>query len=189
MNLKLEFEMTFEEFKEAQRAHIQNALKRSGRPRSRYWILFLVLFVILFAMLQSKMVSAPAQEQPNDQTSNSLASLFRPLLPYLGFFVIIVVAGFVLLRFWTKQNWFEERLVKGPLILEISHDGFRHTSRMAQLDVVWPAFIWWLETPNLFVLYATRNGIEIIPKRAFPNPTDVEALRSFLSSKIERGNR
>lgn len=191
MNLHLEFELTFEEYREAQRAHFFAAIKPRSKSKWRFFAAFAVIFVTIFVTLQNRKTAEPApeqttQEQGTEAGGNSLKSLWVPLLPYLGYLLVFIVTVIVLLRILIRRNWRNERLIKGVLRLDLSDEKFRIASKLTTTELVWAAFIRWEETVHLFVLYMSENRIEIVPKRPFATSDDLDAFRRFLSNTVTR---
>lgn len=189
MNLHLEFQYTFEEFKEAQQTHVKRLFKSVFRFGKLWWALTVGLAVMFFLVLQTKN-SPPSPPPPavdsSSSGSNSLKDLVTPLLPWLlwmGVVALILYTAFrrkwIFTGDWKGNAWLHETRV-----MEINEEAVRTRTRLTDVMHRWEAFIRQVETPNLFVLYVSENAIEMIPKRAFGSPEEVAAFREFITGKI-----
>jgi hypothetical protein len=111
-----------------------------------------------------------------DQRSSSLASYWPFTL------VLIFWASIVPLQAWL--NWRRNAHLRGEITYDFQPEGVRVITRAADAFLKWEAFIKSKETPNLFLLFLTKQMCHMVPKRAFASEADIEALRELLREKI-----
>lgn len=99
------------------------------------------------------------------------------------------LAGFVLVGLLFKYGvpYFSARsFVKknpdklGPAKHSISQDGTSYESKHGSGHTAWSAYQRIRETRDLFLLYTQSNFAQILPKRCFDTPRDVETYRQIL---------
>jgi hypothetical protein len=54
----------------------------------------------------------------------------------------------------------------------------------SQRRYLWGGIVGWQETRNLFVLYRSLVSFELVPKRAFPDPSLIDHFRGLLVSAV-----
>ncbi|MGB6477239.1 MAG: YcxB family protein, partial [Candidatus Sulfotelmatobacter sp.] len=75
-------------------------------------------------------------------------------------------------------------VLQGLVRYQFDDDGIRLFTPHSQADVKWPAFIKWKEGKNTFFTYQTPKIGNVIPKRFFQNPTDIDAVRTLMRTHI-----
>jgi len=101
---------------------------------------------------------------------------------WLYLLILIFWAGVVPLQAWL--NWRRNAPLRGEITYDFQPEGVRVITRAADAFMKWEAFIKSKETPNLFLLFLTKQMCHMVPKRAFASEADVEALRELLREKI-----
>lgn len=103
------------------------------------------------------------------------------------FFLVPVVilmfwAGIIPLQAWL--NWKRNAPLRGELTYDFQPEGVQVVTTTSNSFMKWEAFIKSKETPNLFLLFLTKQMCHMVPKRAFASEADLESLRVLLSEKI-----
>lgn len=70
----------------------------------------------------------------------------------------------------------------GPSKVSISSHGVDYESLQANTTAKWSAYPRILETKDLFLLYTQSNIAQILPKRCFENPDEINDLRKILTT-------
>lgn len=108
-------------------------------------------------------------------------------LAVLAIFVLFVTYGapFLSARSFVKKN--ADKL--GPATHSIGPDGTSNESSHGESKTKWTAYVRIRETPRLFLLYTQTNFAQILPKRCFDSPTEVEkyrqVLRTYYKGRLE----
>jgi hypothetical protein len=81
---------------------------------------------------------------------------------------------------WVRWHWHRNRRVWGPCELLADEHGLVVIEKEAEGRMSWSAFVWWEETPHLFLLFRAPAYSVLIPKRAFQSDSDLLAFRGLL---------
>ena len=118
---------------------------------------------------------------------NCIITRSRPFADYywslfLGLFLTI---GYPLLTSVSARAAFRKQpAMQKPASAAYSPEGLTMESALYTGETKWPAFVSYLETPRLFVLYHGPRAFRPIPKRAFTNDADLREFRALLEEKI-----
>jgi hypothetical protein len=105
----------------------------------------------------------------------------------IAIFVLVIRYGvpFLSARAFVKKN--PDKL--GPVKHSIGPDGASYESSHGDGKTKWTAYLRIRETPRFFLLYTQSNFAQILPKRCFDSPDEVEryrqVLRAFYKGKLE----
>jgi hypothetical protein len=105
----------------------------------------------------------------------------------LAILVLFVTYGasFLSARTFVKKN--PDKL--GPAKHSIGPDGTSNESRHGEGNAKWTAYLRIRETKRFFLLYTQSNFAQILPKRCFESPAEVEryrqVLRTYYKGKLE----
>jgi hypothetical protein len=190
--IRIEYQLTFEEFREGMAAVRGRALRRiKKRSRRTQFFLFLGTFVGLLIGLEFawKLALGPAP---------------RPAAPLLGFretiesvkpqvFTLVTICALVFMAVYLARRQFRNQV----------DDLWNETPRLHQLRAVtfdehavtvsdplaesltrWEAYLRVDETRGLFLLYTSEFAAEMFPKRAFADPAQADALRELASRRL-----
>ena len=72
----------------------------------------------------------------------------------------------------------------GLTTVEVSEQGLAMTAPGSRGESTWDAYISYLETQNLFLIFMSPKMARVLPKRAFGSDEDRQALRSLLATHI-----
>lgn len=112
-------------------------------------------------------------------------SKWKDQLPWMA------VGLFLIAFFWIFGFYRSYRTKKGTPVLQgivrfqFDDDGIHLTTPHSQADVKWPALIKWKEGKHTFLTYQTPKIANVIPKRFFRSPADVDAMRSLMRTHIQ----
>jgi hypothetical protein len=70
----------------------------------------------------------------------------------------------------------------GPSKVSVNADGVNYESPHANAASKWSAYPRIMETMDLFLFYTQSNFAQILPKRCFENPNEIESLRKILTT-------
>ncbi len=162
---------------------IRRAHRRNIKNFWPFWLILAVVWATLigWTLLPSPSASAPAATQP----ANLFSDLFVPLLPWIGVFVAIMVASRWGRRRVAARQFSRFGPLQRPRTFQLSTSGVTVTEPLSYHHYQWQAFPRWEETKNLFTLYISEYGMEIITKRAVGSETTIEQLRDMLRSSID----
>jgi len=167
MNIQVEFELTFEDWKEAMWLH-----RRRGAPADQplRWLNYFGLgaaslgFVLLVQRLDGGGWVAP------------LALILMGLLVPLQ---LISVRNDQINQAWAKA----QRLIH-PTTWRFDESGVRCSGVHWEITYHWTAFTSWIEGPAIIALYASADQFHTIPKRAFADPQQLNELRRLLDTHM-----
>lgn len=73
---------------------------------------------------------------------------------------------------------------RGPIILEANAEGLHTETLNCTSRMKWTYFSQAKERGQLFVLYAGKHNVILIPKRVFPYPEDEDAFRALVREHV-----
>lgn len=91
-------------------------------------------------------------------------------------------AGMIPLQAWL--NWKRNAPLRGEITYDFQPEGIHVITAISDAFLKWEGFIKSKETPNLFLLFLTKQMCHMVPKRAFSSEADVVSLRELLREKI-----
>lgn len=186
--MQIEFEYTLEDYKEAQRAATKEQLHPRGRVREWIgWVVFIALTGALFILLNKTSKPAVATPPPPPTPPDMMRDLVIPLIPWLLFFGLIWFVVFRQLRGRAKQAWEKQPYLQLRRTFEFTEDRVIMDDVQSRSEMRWTVFSKFVESRNLFLLYHGPYVFNMIPKRAFSGPAEVEAFRRLLQQKIQPG--
>ena len=122
-------------------------------------------------------------QTPADVGGNS-SNLFTAFLPMLvaliGF--LFIVRG--ILRRGIHVAWEGQPVVRQPVHLEATNDRVVYSTALSRSEYAWPAYVSFSETSNLFVLFPSALTFQVIPKRGFAGPEQLQAFHDLLASRL-----
>lgn len=158
---KVEYQLTFDEYLEAQRTYI----KTSRFTYYSYWVFGILGIVVgIIGIVMVPLVAAS----------------YGAVL--LGTLLVLSVTLFHHLR--VARLWKKEQNISKPLSVDIAEDDLHIISPNEDGRIKWAAFNRFLETKNLFMIFRQRNMFNVIPKRIFKDLGEVELFRNLLRRKI-----
>lgn len=176
-----DFSYVLEDLAEAQKTHRPEDGKNPYKSLIG-WIFFIGLAVILFNYLNENQPVTSRRNKANRVVSPlDMAAFVAPWIisfVFIGYFVLNNIRG------RAKKAWDSNEKLHCPQKLEVTVDGISFESQYGAIVQKWPAFQRFLESKNLFVLYSSPISMSIVPKRAFPNPADLEWFRALLNKEI-----
>lgn len=155
--MRVEYECTPAEWKEARRAVVREVGRGAGWWRAL--IPFAFVLVVLVLILSTRNISA-----------RGLATGFVRVLPVYG---VAFVLAFVLLFIWQRMSNGNEDSPPDKLAkLELGEEGVRIVARGTREQLDWEGLDRHLETPNLFILLRRETAGPVfypVPKRVLAN--------------------
>ncbi len=176
-----DFSYVLEDLAEAQKTHRMENGKKHYKSLIG-WIFFTGLAVIFFNYLNENQPMTSRQRMTNRVASPLDMATF--VVPWIIFFVFMGYFVLKNIRGRAKKMWDANEKLHCPQKLEVTVDGISFESQFGATVQKWPAFQRFLESKNLFVLYSSPISMSIVPKRAFPNPADLEWFRALLNKEI-----
>jgi hypothetical protein len=101
---------------------------------------------------------------------------------FFGALVPVYIAAPWLERGLLRRK-FERRDDRLPMTAVFTDTTFATVSARQTVKVAWQSCLKTVETPESFLIYASKRNIAVVPKRAFP-PEDLAALSEFLRDAI-----
>lgn len=167
---------------------------RLGQRRGlkQVWIVLVVILSVVFVSsclipaFTSNPTPGPGGTPPATQHQVSLREALRPLLPFPFIFIFL----------WFASNWGVRRIIAarqlkkfGPLqrprILTFTPQSVSVREPLASGVYLWPAFLEWKETSDLFILYVSDSGgAELVMKNAVGDAVMLERFRDMLRNCI-----
>src|SRR5260370_2758582 len=163
--MKITYQITADEYADAQRAHLSS--KASWRWRNRITLAGAILMLALSIFIAII-----------DRTGRAMV---RP-----GIIFFSLCLAFLLLRHTNLLwRWQYNKIdsLKRENTVEIREDGITASTEAARSEIKWISYIRWYESKTLFLLYQQPRLFNIYPKRAF-GPGEVDEFRELLQRKI-----
>jgi YcxB-like protein len=167
-----------------------------NRTMSRAMIVLIPLGIILTAYLSSRQsalqVSGPAGNSVTRvaQSPNFMQVIIQ-LVPWIVIFGVLSLVlrlgrlgggrtGFSV----NRRLWDLAVNLHRPYTMEFSESGCVIAQTFVRADYSWEYFLGSVETPSLFLLFASPVQFHIIPKRAFTDEDEANELRRLLRAKV-----
>ncbi|MEO1222364.1 MAG: YcxB family protein [Pseudomonadota bacterium] len=108
----------------------------------------------------------------------------------IGAGLMLGLARFVFVPRYAKRAWRDFALIKEPVELTLSAEGFGMVQPSAHVDAKWEQIIAWDEDSKVFALYVTRQQAYILPKSQL-SVGHIDFSRSCLikSGLIKKGTK
>lgn len=191
MNIRLEYSLTPEDHIEFQRAFPDTPKRLPAKTPPKYlspsfwgWVVILGFAVSMFIVFRVRMpvpLAAPAPKPPNPEPGIMVA------LPYL--LILALVLSYVFLRLRFPKSAIKKAFDRDPRLAERQqvtlcdeHATFR--TETASSVFIWTHFTHFAETKTLFVLLVSQTAAQLIPKRAFGSPQEMEEFRGFALAHV-----
>lgn len=166
MSIPLEFQCTFEEFREG-----GQTINRSVNSAVRFeWVAWVCIALVTLLTISRK----------DSSKDGPKLVLFVPLA-LMTLFVIILL--FSRRRQWRK-NFQQNRDMQVPQRILISDDGLNFENAMSSGVIRWTGFVRLEETNRLFLLYTSPSLAVFIPKRAFATELDLRMFEAFARANV-----
>jgi magnesium-transporting ATPase (P-type) len=195
VHIRLEFQYTWDELREAQKAHA-NKRTRGGAGGRRSggllgWLMFILLAILLFIIQFNKRGRSavqPSNPAPAPQSWADWYEYYKVVL-WAGLFVAAFVFFFVRALRDARKRFEREPAAHRLQTVEITEGGLSQSTHASSTQYKWEAFIRQLETPNLFVLYVTEVTFLLLPKRAFAGQDEINAFRELVAGVVNPPGR
>lgn len=110
------------------------------------------------------------------------------LIPALRFVTVaaaLVGLGFALPYLLARNTMRTSPMIKGDLRYVFDENGVETTTTASQSHMDWAGFHRAVEIKDFILLYMSSRVFHIVPKKAFPDPAQLEVFKSLLRKKIE----
>ncbi|WP_392535214.1 YcxB family protein [Nostoc sp. C117] len=164
--MKFEYRLNINDVKEANEVDAKTRIMK-------YYLIFtgVLILISLFPLLSQGHVSF--QE-----------ILLSAILPNLLIVVVAYFATYVIRYFLIKRTWNSQPNLKNEISVETSDEELKITTPLSESKMQWSGYTHWRETPNLFMVYQSRNCLNMFPKRAFISDEQANEFRELLRAKL-----
>jgi hypothetical protein len=107
--------------------------------------------------------------------------------PWIAFIFILVFLNRLNQRWAFQKSFAQHRSMRRPIKLELDETHVTTNDGLNLFRYDWSAFDRYQETKNLLKLVTEDEKMLIIPKRAMPEGTELDALRALVQTKIAKG--
>lgn len=174
--MRLEFSYTFDDYREANRAH--------ARLNKLRWLIR-TFFTILFLLLALLVLTVLVVSQATPETGKIGWANIKPILPWLVICGVMILYSLIASPLALRRAWRGQPALQLQQTMEISDAGLVVDDKQSRSEFTWNAFIRLLETRNLFLLFPSKLTFFIIPKRAVP-PGELDTFRLMLNQRVNR---
>ncbi len=159
--INIEGQLTYEEFKQYSRHHSRKVLTRY------FLIVFLISIMGVYFMAFDDL--------------GWFLTISLPLsITYMGYITLKVV-----LKFFNKQHYDRNPMLKQKMKYMINAKSIRLTSDRLQSRYVWDEILSTTEYKDMFLLYVTKTSALILPKRYFKSKEEIGQFKGLLKEKID----
>ncbi|BAZ39968.1 hypothetical protein NIES4101_59250 [Calothrix sp. NIES-4101] len=166
-----EYRLNVKDFQEMNKAHPKKILK----------IYFLGIAVFLIFMSLLPLIQSGKITLQDIITDVILPNLILFICFYLG---MKIIPPLIL-----KYSWKNHPASQRDIHVEVVEEGLIISTSVEESNLKWAIFESWLETPNLFLVYQTKNCCNIFPKRAFMSEADINQFRDILRERVSQTQR
>jgi hypothetical protein len=157
----------------------------NDRPWTRQMFLVMTVLSLFNAIIAAVVTGGPyAQQAPAQTEAQPRTPWILNVLPWFTMFIAVWIYIFRYLRTMLPRLWDAQPHLRLPNTVTAHDDGLRVEDANATHDYRWPAFVKFRESDRLFLLYVSQVSFIMIPKRAMPEPGNVEAFRQLLERNV-----
>jgi hypothetical protein len=112
---------------------------------------------------------------------------YGTLLPHVPWVLVAVLFAWLAARGSRSQlrkAWEGQPALVRPKLYDLSVYGVSVDEQVTHRHYQWPAFVRWLETKTLLILCPSEMTFEILPKRFFASPEELDAARALMKGQI-----
>ena len=102
------------------------------------------------------------------------------ILPVFILIVVFPLYRYVLLPNRVKKIFTQQKTLSLPIEYEFTEIGLNTSNEVGNSTLPWTYFIKWKENKELIMLYHSDVLFNMIPKRFFADPQQIETVKSFL---------
>lgn len=102
-----------------------------------------------------------------------------PVIPVVGF---VAIYRYILLPQRVKRIFFQQKDLSVPFEIEITDAGLNASNEFGNSIRPWKNFNKWKENKELLILYHSDVLYSILPKRLFPDPQQIEMIKTYLEN-------
>lgn len=192
MLIEISYSLTADDLQEFQRgyARIAKAMPRVKKPRGRMamvgWVTILVAAVVLFTLFHNDPSAAAPVLAPTPQKENYFSAFLMNAFPYCLLFLFIWI--FLIRGRFSKaaarRVLEENEHMADPQRVVLEETGVTIETQTSTTVMKWTHFPHFSETQNLFLLMVSQQSAQLIPKRAFASPAEINEFRGFAQAHI-----
>jgi len=168
--MRLTFSCTFDDYREANRAHA-----RARKPRWFVITLFTImglgvtgLMLMCCSIVISALLGAGQSRWEN----------IRPIMSWLLIAGALLIYGPIASSLLAvRRAWRGQPALQLQQTMELDEQGVTLDDKQSRNEFTWEAFLQLIETRNLFLLFPSKLTFIMIPKRAVP-PSELELLNA-----------
>lgn len=142
-------------------------------------------FVFLVGLLLAAWL--PRASERDESTGRPAYDWYGAFLPHVSwvlFAAIVYLFARRAARDAIRQLWEQQPSLTRQRTIDIGPDGFMCDEKVVLRRYEWVALARFVETERLMLACPSDISFEIIPKRAFTSPADLEAARALLQTQI-----
>ena len=109
------------------------------------------------------------------------------LAPHVGWFIIVLMTAILGARATRRQSrliWEAQPSLMRIKDFDITSTGVHIDEGVSERTYQWPALVRFIETQNLLLLCPSELMFEILPKRSFASPDDLQTAQSLFHAQI-----
>ena len=183
------FEYTIDDLQEALTAHRKASSRtKSTRifPRWAGWALFGGLAVLLLLMQFRPTTVQPTPPIVAPPNQSAIQNVLLPIVPWLLIFVCIWLFVFFWNRRWAASHvWRSQPSLQLRRTLDADPSRLIIDDGQTRVEKKWNSVRTFVETANLFLLYTADHAFDMVPKRAFASPAQVDEFRTLLEQQVQ----
>ena len=200
MNVTGEYQITVDEYTEALKGIQQQVRKRafggSGKFRREtfVWVLLIGLAILLILLLRQHQASTPPPA-PVPSTPAPADDVMQFVVPVLLASWVLIFAFVWFFVYRRLRGNYQRTFDDTPALhrvrtVQVSDEGITMTEPTFSYRATWAHYTRFAETPNLFLLFISKNAAEFIPKRIFTNEFAMQEFRACsLEQNINPGHK
>jgi hypothetical protein len=179
----LHVDYTFDDLKELSTAHAKRERKQQRWVFAAFAAIVAAMIILRGFFSAAQPASAPVGPPPS--LDAALRDLLLSVLPWLIAIIALISVLLLYLRSVYKRAYAEKNPLQRHHVIELSPQRVVTTEPIARHEYQWDAFVRWVESENLLLLYLSYNLMLPIPKRSFPSPQQLEQCRALLRAMID----
>jgi YcxB-like protein len=154
------------------------------RRLQRFIVLLTLLALVAWLILIGNGFSA--HRLARTFTDSGSWALFRPILPWVGMWVVLFAGLRYLHRRRVRRYFKQTGSTTKRFVYVFRKSGLLLTEPHARHEYDWEAFHDWKELRKMFLVQLSPVTANVIPKRVFKDSAEIDRFRTFLHEHINR---
>jgi len=142
------------------------------------------IFSICAALIWALERAAPPALPRVPYSSRDWYGALAPQAAWFLYVILVAIRTTFATRKQLRQVWDAQPALMRGKDFDITSAGVRVDERVTERTYQWPALVRFIETPALLLVCPSDVTFEVLPKRSFSSPEDLQTVRTLFDAQI-----